>query len=233
MLNKRIASVLVAGMVMVSMVGCNARLTIGEKEIFNFSDKDVQQENVIQNDKEVKDKENNKTNKAEEKKEETKSEEKYCKWCEKKTDHNSDDHIGICYDCGREMKAKDMEYNGRSFHCGCVDQVQCYNCSKSVHIDDTVEVDGYVFCNYCYNHGAATWTCENCGKAVPLGEMCECEVESTEELWVCPGCDGSYPESEMIEDTENGIWYCYGCYDEIMNYRMGGDANGDLEDWEY
>ena len=233
MLNKRIASVLVAGMVMVSMVGCNARLTIGEKEIFNFSDKDVQQENVIQNDKEVKDKENNKTNKAEEKKEETKSKEKYCKWCEKKTDHNSDDHIGICYDCGREMKAKDMEYNGRSFHCGCVDQVQCYNCSKSVHIDDTVEVDGYVFCNYCYNHGAATWTCENCGKAVPLGEMCECEVESTEELWVCPGCDGSYPESEMIEDTENGIWYCYGCYDEIMNYRMGGDANGDLEDWEY
>ena len=233
MLNKRIASVLVAGMVMVSMVGCNARLTIGEKEIFNFSDKDVQQENVIQNDKEVKDKENNKTNKAEEKKEETKSEEKYCKWCEKKTDHNSDDHIGICYDCGREMKAKDMEYNGRSFHCGCVDQVQCYNCSKSVHIDDTVEVDGYVFCNYCYNHGAATWTCENCGKAVSLGEMCECEVESTEELWVCPGCDGSYPESEMIEDTENGIWYCYGCYDEIMNYRMGGDANGDLEDWEY
>ena len=233
MLNKRIASVLVAGMVMVSMVGCNARLTIGEKEIFNFSDKDVQQENVIQNDKEVKDKENNKTNKAEEKKEETKSEEKYCKWCEKKTDHNSDNHIGICYDCGREMKAKDMEYNGRSFHCGCVDQVQCYNCSKSVHIDDTVEVDGYVFCNYCYNHGAATWTCENCGKAVSLGEMCECEVESTEELWVCPGCDGSYPESEMIEDTENGIWYCYGCYDEIMNYRMGGDANGDLEDWEY
>ena len=181
MLNKRIASVLVAGMVMVSMVGCNARLTIGEKEIFNFSDKDVQQENVIQNDKEVKDKENNKTNKAEEKKEETKSEEKYCKWCEKKTDHNSDDHIGICYDCGREMKAKDMEYNGRSFHCGCVDQVQCYNCSKSVHLDDTVEVDGYVFCNYCYNHGAATWTCENCGKAVSLGEMCECEVESTEE----------------------------------------------------
>ena len=233
MLNKRIASVLVAGMVMVSMVGCNARLTIGEKEIFNFSDKDVQQENVIQNDKEVKDKENNKTNKAEEKKEETKSEEKYCKWCEKKTDHNSDDHIGICYDCGREMKAKDMEYNGRSFHCGCVDQVQCHNCSKSVHIDDTVEVDGYVFCNYCYNHGAATWTCENCGKAVPLGEMCECEVESTEELWVCPGCDGSYPESEMIEDTENGIWYCYGCYDEIMYDRMGGDANGDLEDWEF
>ena len=43
MLNKRIASVLVAGMVMVSMVGCNARLTIGEKEIFNFSDKDVKQ----------------------------------------------------------------------------------------------------------------------------------------------------------------------------------------------
>lgn len=232
-MNKKILALLLSGMMIMPMTGCNAHLTIGGKEIFNFSDKDVQQENVIQNDKEVKDKENNKTNKAEEKKEETKSEEKYCKWCEKKTDHNSDDHIGICYDCGREMKAKDMEYNGRSFHCGCVDQVQCYNCSKSVHIDDTVEVDGYVFCNYCYNHGAATWTCENCGKAVPLGEMCECEVESTEELWVCPGCDGSYPESEMIEDTENGIWYCYGCYDEIMNYRMGGDANGDLEDWEY
>ena len=179
MLNKRIASVLVAGMVMVSMVGCNARLTIGEKEIFNFSDKDVQQENVIQNDKEVKDKENNKTNKAEEKKEETKSEEKYCKWCEKKTDHNSDDHIGQCYDCGEYKPAKDMEFNGRSFHCGCIDE------------------------------------------------------EPTEELWVCPGCDGSYPESEMIEDTENGIWYCYGCYDEIMYDRMGGDANGDLEDWEY
>lgn len=208
MLNKRIASVLVAGMVMVSMVGCNARLTIGEKEIFSFSDKDVQQENVVQNDKEVKDKEDNKTNKTEEKKEETKSEkektteekdcywcgknaghstdehdkiteEKYCDWCEDYAGHSTDEHVAQCYDCGEYKKAKDMEFNGRSFHCGCVDE------------------------------------------------------ESDEELLVCPSCGGSYTESDMIEDTENGIWYCYGCYDEIMNDRMGGDANGDLEDWEY
>ena len=224
MLNKRIASVLVVGMVMVSMTGCNARLTIGEKEIFNFSDKDVQQENVVENNKEVKDKEDNKTNKAEEKKGETKQqeekkEEKYCEWCEKKTDHNSDDHIGVCYDCGKEMKAKYMEYNGRSFHCGC--------------IDEETNEDLLI--------------CPNCGKNYPASEMCEdycpecyeelfidsdSEAEANSELWVCPDCGGSYTESDMIEDTENGIWYCYGCYDEIMNDRMGGDANGDLEEWE-
>lgn len=154
----------------------------------------MKEENVEQNNEEVKDKENNKTNKAEEKKEEPKQqeqdkktveekdkeiEEKYCDWCGAKAGHSTDEHAAQCYDCGEVKNVKEMEYNGRSFHCGCIDQ------------------------------------------------------EPAEELWVCPGCDGSYPESEMLEDTENGIWYCYGCYNEIMNYRMGGDANGDLEEWEY
>ena len=147
----------------------------------------MKEENVEQNNEEVKDDENNKTNKVEEKKEEPKQqeqdkktvEEKYCDWCGAKADHSTDEHTAQCYDCGEFKNVKEMEYNGRSFHCGCIDQ------------------------------------------------------EPAEELWVCPGCDGSYPESEMLEDTENGIWYCYGCYNEIMNYRMGGDANGDLEDWEY
>ena len=151
MLNKRIASVLVAGMVMVSMTGCNARLTIGEKEIFNFSDKDIQQENVVENNKEVKDKEDNKTNKAEEKKKETKQQEekkeekKYCDWCEDYADHNTDEHVAQCYDCGEYKKAKDMEFNGRSFHCGCVDE------------EPTEEL----------------LICPNCGKNYPASEMCE------------------------------------------------------------
>lgn len=190
-MNKKILSLMVAGMMIVPMVGCNARLTIGEKEIFNFSDNGVQQENVVQNDKEVKKEEKKETNKAEEKKEETKQqeektveekdkeiEEKYCDWCEDYAGHSTDEHVAQCYDCGEYKKAKDMEFNGRSFHCGCVDE------------------------------------------------------EPTEELWVCPDCGGSYTEGDMIEDTENGVWYCYSCYDEIMRYRMGGDANGDLEDWE-
>jgi hypothetical protein len=106
-------------------------------------------------------------------------EEKYCDWCGAKAGHSTDEHEAQCYDCGEVKNVKEMEYNGRSFHCGCIDQ------------------------------------------------------EPAEDLWVCPGCDGNYPENEMLEDTENGIWYCYGCYNEIMYYRMDGDANGDLEEWEY
>lgn len=173
-MNKKILVLLLSGMMIVPTTGCNARLTIGGKEVFNFSDKGVQQENVVQNDKEVKDKENNKTNKAEEKKE---TEEKYCDWCEDYADHSTDEHMAQCYDCGEYKKAKDMEFNGRSFHCGCVDE------------------------------------------------------EPTEELLICPNCGGSYTEDDMIEDTENGVWYCYGCYDEIMYDRMGGDSNGDYEEY--
>ena len=124
-------------------------------------------------------KSDNSVTKNDEVKDKKEKDKKYCDWCEDYAGHSTDEHVAQCYDCGEYKKVKDMEFNGRSFHCGCVDQ------------------------------------------------------EPTEELWVCPGCDGSYPESEMIEDTENGIWYCYSCYDEIMRYRMGGDANGDLEDWEY
>ena len=187
-MNKKILALLLSGMMIVPMTGCNAHLTIGGKEIFSFSDKeDVQQETIQkQNEGEKRTDEKTKKEVKEEKQDkktveekDKKVKEKYCDWCEAKTDHNTDEHIGQCYDCGEYKPAKDMEFDGRSFHCGCIDE------------------------------------------------------EPTEELWVCPGCDGSYPESEMIEDTENGIWYCYGCYDEIMNYRMGGDANGDLEDWEF
>ena len=136
------------------------------------------------------------------------------------------EEMAQCYDCGQYKPIKDMAFNGRSYHCGCVDeepteelwvcpgcdgsypesemiedtengvylcndcynaymneiesanQVQCDNCGESVHIDDIVEVDGYRFCFYCYNAGAATWTCEDCGRVNSLGEMCECECNN-------------------------------------------------------
>ena len=51
------------------------------------------------------------------------------------------------------------------------------------------------------------------------------------ELYVCPVCGESFPKNKMIEDIEYGGWYCFSCYEEILYYRMGGDSNGDLEDW--
>lgn len=216
-MNKKILSLIVAGMLIMPTTGCNARLTIGGKEMFNFSD-NVQQENVIQNDKTNKAEEKKKETKQQEEKKETETKKEYCDWCEDYADHSTDEHMAQCYDCGEYKKAKDMEFNGRSFHCGCVDE------------EPTEEL----------------LICPNCGKKYPASEMCEdycpeCyeelfidgDSEVNSELWVCPDCGGSYPESEMIEDTENGVWYCYSCYDELMYDRMGGDANGDLEDWEY
>lgn len=44
-MNKKIFALLLSGMMIIPMTGCNAHLTIGGKEIFNFSDeKEVQQE---------------------------------------------------------------------------------------------------------------------------------------------------------------------------------------------
>lgn len=232
-MNKKILTLLLSGMMIVPMTGCDAHLAIGGKEIFNFSDNGVQQENVVQNDKEVKDKENNKTNKVEEKKEETKQqeektveekdkeiEEKYCDWCGDHAGHSTDEHVTQCYDCGEYKPIKDMIFNGRSYYCGCANeyceeckqeipygeenyvcdevylcdacytnylneqyqqeqeqnnQVSCEGCGRMMDANEAYNSDGYNYCEDCYNNGAATWVCPNCGASVPNGEMCECE----------------------------------------------------------
>ena len=145
-------------------------------------------ENMMSNElEEVKAEEKKEEPKQEAKVEESKKEEpeqqakveeqQYCEWCESaNAGHTTDEHVAQCYDCGELKNVKEMEYNGRSFHCGCVPE---------------------------------------------------------KELLVCPSCGGSFDENDMLEETENGIMYCYNCYDDIMNAIMGGDANGDLEEWEY
>ena len=97
---------------------------------------------------------------------------KCCLYCNQEIPYGKeicvDDTLYFCNVCYSEYM-NDIESSN---------QVQCDNCGESVHTDDTIEVDGYVFCSYCYNNGAATWTCENCGSVVPLGEMCECEYNN-------------------------------------------------------
>ena len=98
-----------------------------------------------------------------------------CYWC----DSTSDNPIyGQCYDCGEYYPIKNMTFNGRSYHCGCVTE------------------------------------------------------EPVEKTIVCPNCGVSMSHDEAIE-YQDGIEYCYDCYNSLMNEIMGGDANGDLEEWEY
>lgn len=81
----------------------------------------------------------------------------YCEWCESNTNHNSDNHIGICYYCGIELPASQMTFDGRSFHCGCpkdystvkpCDDV-CWNCGST----------------NIYSHDEyGNYTCHDCGE---------------------------------------------------------------------
>ena len=123
------------------------------------------------------------------------------------------EEMGQCYDCGEYKPIKDMTFNGRSYHCGCTNKC-CFYCNEEIPYGKEIREDDLYFCNACYSEYMN-------------------DKESEEPILVCPGCDGSYYESDMIEETNNGIMYCSDCYGRIMNDIMGGDANGDLEPWEY
>lgn len=139
----------------------------------------------------------------------------YCEWCETTTDHSSDNHIGQCYDCGEEMKASLMSFNGRSFHCGCVDY------SKE-------QISGVVInCSTCGIEMLEEHTLYDAETGLPVCGDC---ASAQSNKIRCEGCDRYFDESEMIEETQNGVLYCFDCYGPIMDAIMGGPANGDLDE---
>ena len=138
--------------------------------------------------------------KSKESKVEEKSAKLYCDWCESYTDHNSDDHIGICYDCGVEKAASQMQFNGRSFHCGCVNTVisYCDDCGEGLTEDTIVVLGGFDLCQHCYDARTSA------------------ALEETEEMILCAGCGISMHEHDAVEDSE-GRLYCNTCYHDIFD----------------
>ena len=132
-LSKNIIALSLATTLVLPMVGCqSAREQELEQRLHGLEKQQLEQRIG-----ELEDEKDAKEEKAKDNKESKKSDKKeYCEWCEKKTDHKSEDHIGVCYDCGKEMKVKYMTYNGRSFHCGCVDQGPTENYEFHYHYDN-------------------------------------------------------------------------------------------------
>ena len=117
----------------------------------------------------------------------------YCEWCETNTNHNSNEHIGQCYDCGEEKPAGQMTYNGRSFHCGCTEipDTFCEECGK-----------GLGEANACDYYGITV--CVNCNNRL---------VEQDANIIRCANCGGNVEDSNCEHEGQR---YCPDCFNELM-----------------
>lgn len=168
-----------------------------------------------------------KESKVEEQKQEEKkveSKQTYCEWCEANTNHNSDEHIGQCYDCGEEKPAGQMTYNGRSFHCGCI-VAYCEECGSGLTEESKVKMGDMLFCRSCYDNRMALTEpvaeCYECGTGMtaahdiyyyfdqPVCSACYKSLTSNN----CSVCGGDTEGSEIYH---NDARYCLDCYMEAV-----------------
>ncbi|MDO5010799.1 MAG: hypothetical protein Q4E31_08240 [Intestinibacter bartlettii] len=91
------------------------------------------------------------TVKTEQKKEEKKNDTEASKVSDSNDTAKKDENVmkELCYDCGEEKPVKNMYFDGRKYHCGCVGL--CYNCGKAVKKEVACYYEGILFCADCYN----------------------------------------------------------------------------------
>ena len=190
---------------------------LGIEDVLESTEMEEEQET-----KEVAEQEKPEEQKQEEKKVETKQ--TYCEWCEANTNHNSNEHIGQCYDCGEEKPAGQMTYNGRSFHCGCI-VAYCEECGSGLTEESKVKMGDMLFCRSCYDNRMAL--------TEPVAECYECGTGMTaaHDIYyyfdqpVCSACYNSLTSNNCSVcggDTEgndiyhNDARYCLDCYMEAV-----------------
>lgn len=161
---------------------------------------DTQDTNVEENNIHVEQSKNttqeNKSTEKKEVKEESKKETK-----QNKVQKQQKEEMGQCYDCGEYKPVKNMVYNGRSYHCGCIN-VECDNCRNEVPYNTLhIDVDNQVY------------LCPNCCKG----------FENSPHF--CPDCFGPvYKGHENVVD--GGYIICDMCYDAYMQELNGFEEEG-------
>lgn len=98
-----------------------------------------------------------------------------------KKEEQKKEETGQCYDCGKYYPVSKMEYNGRSYHCGC-NITNCLECGAEIIQtgDDYKDV-----CDQCiiksnneelYGTDETTYHCPDCGGDFPVGTLCDCDL---------------------------------------------------------
>lgn len=118
---------------------------------------------------------------------------------ESKKSNTKKEEKGQCYDCGEYYPVSQMEFNGRSYHCGCV---ACEVCGTRMKKKDVNYVDGFAMCSPCKK-----WHNEE------MQQYEKEEQESSEIVQYCDNCGKGLTSSEV-----NGIQssvYCDDCYHSL------------------
>ena len=112
--------------------------------------------------------------------------------------NNKKEEMGQCYDCGEYYPVSQMEFNGRSYHCGCV---ACEVCGTRMNKKDVNYVDGFAMCVPCKK-----WHNEEI-------KQYEKEEGSSEIVESCDNCGKSLTESE-VHGIQASV-YCGNCWNEL------------------
>ena len=113
---------------------------------------------------------------------------------------------GQCYDCGEYFPVKDMSFNGRSYHCGCV---ACEACGTRMHSKKEMKTS-------LYTGGTI---CKDCYVMEQNEKQYESEEETTEPEVMVPMCErcgerpADYVESGLCNQCVESTGYEYG--DEV------------------
>ena len=100
----------------------------------------------------------------------------------------------LCIACG------ETHYESRLLCDYCNDMTTCYRCNNMVHSDDTVWIDGELYCLDCSDR------CNDCGEWVLSRDL-----HSTENGGVCSTC---YDDYEICYDCDTTLRYNNLCYIE-------------------
>ena len=183
-LRKLVAGLMVMGSL--AMVGCDDVKDTGAA---------MEESNKPKVEKKVEKKETEKTEDKKDVKEEKKAEPKK-------------EAKGQCYDCGEYFPIKDMTYNGRSYHCGCI---ACEACGTRMHSKKEMNVSPYTsatLCGPCYKmeqEEMEQW--EKDGEAMENRNLPETSAP------MCSNCGkrpAVYVESELCEECVQSTGYQYG-----------------------
>lgn len=177
---------LVVGLMMVSslaMVGCDDIKDTGDA---------MNETNKPKVEKKVDDKKTESDDKKEEVKEDKKEEPKK-------------EAEGQCYDCGEYFPIKDMTYNGRSYHYGCI---PCEACGTRIHGKKEIKTSPYTGATLCK----------------PCYKMEQEEMEQWEK-------DGESMENENLPETSAPM--CVHCGERPADYVESGLCNQCVESTGY
>ena len=183
----------------------------------------IKEETKVSEEKETKVSEEKETQ-LEEGKEEIVDQNKYqdtCLRCNKKTLVDKETNLcdnckdyGQCYDCGEYKLIKNMTYNGRSYHCGCIEETVTYNCVEcGAEIVLDADADAMDLCNDCINKAEQTRQCDQCFNMININEMQEIDG-----CYYCPTCIANGAGTYICDYCGKAIYYGTMCECEASQY---------------